>query len=140
MGPVQLARVGALTFDTFSTKHQLLEASRQLWKAAVLIHAEVFAGVSLALKGGSGDAELLLARRKAVTLAYSAVRKDVSESIRKLLLPKTFSELGPSAKLAKLRLASVNKGKIKTFSRTAPHMRALTGVRFCFQSFASSIR
>ena len=92
--------MGALTFDTFSTKRQLLEAPMQLWKSAVLIRAEVSSGASLALKGASGDAELLLTRLNSTTLADSAVRKDVSKSIRNLRLPRTFSELGPIGKIS----------------------------------------
>ena len=138
--PYQLAKIDAETFRSFQNKNSLPEISNQLWKAAILLHAECSAGASLALKGASGDAELLLTRLKAVSLADSAIRTDVSESLHKLKLPKSFSELGPTAKLAKLRQASVDKGKIKQFFRTASHMNALAGVRFCFQSFASALR
>ena len=64
---------------------------------------------------------------KAVTLSDSAVRKDVSKSIKKMRSPETFADIGPMAKLAKLREASVRKFKIERFFKTASHMHALTG-------------
>ena len=140
LSPDQLARTDAIAFNTFIAKRELKADALLLRKAAVLAHADVSAGSSLALKGASGDAELLLTRLKAVDLADSAVRKDVSKSMRKLRLPKNFSELGPTAKLAKLRQASANKDKINRFPMTSAHMNALTGIIFRFQSFASSIR
>ena len=72
---------------------------------------------------GSGDADLLLARLKAVALADSAVRKDVLKSIRELRLPKTFSELGPTEKLPNLRQSTVKKGNPPGFSHIFTYAR-----------------
>ena len=55
-------------------------------------------------------------------------------------MPKTFPNLGPAAKLNKLRQASVNQFKIRRFFRTASQQNALTGIRQVFGSFASAIR
>ena len=84
------------------------------------------------LQGGGGEA--LLTRLNAVTLADSEVRKGVSESIREIRPPKTFSDMAPMATLAKLREASVRKVKIDRFIKNASHMRALTGFVSVFES------
>ena len=125
-----LARVGKLFFTRLIAQHHINVGDIQLWKAAVLLHADSSAGATMTLKGASGNAEILLTRLNAVTLADSAVRKDVSRPTRMLRMPKSFSELGPTAKLNKLRQASVSKNKTTRFFRTASHMRALEGVRF----------
>ena len=68
------------------------------------------------------------------------MRKDVSHSLRKLRLPKSFPELGPASKLNKMRLASVNQPKIVRFFRPASQRRALIGAGAFFGGFASALR
>ena len=109
--PAKLALVDALTFNATIAKYELKIETSQLWRACVLVFVDTSAGSSLALKGVSGDAESLIIRLKAVSLAGSAIRKEVSDSMHSMKLPKSFSDLGPSAKLAKLRQSTVSKDK-----------------------------
>ena len=138
--PAKFALIDSLTLNATITRYDLKIETFQLWRARVLVFADTSGGAALALKGASGGAETLLTRLKAVTLADSAIKKDVSLPMRNIKLAKSFPDIGPTAKLAKLRQAAANKDKIKTFSRTSTHANALTGVRFCFQSFASAVR
>ena len=128
--PSLLARVGANSFTAFVTRRNLDLAAFKLWKAAVLIFADASDGVVLALQGASGDAETFIKRVESIAIADNAVRNEVSDSMRRLKLPKSFSALGPAAKMAKLRQASVNKTNIRNFPRTAAKNHSLAGIRF----------
>ena len=73
--PFKLAQVCADTFKALTNKHSLNDCAFKLWKAAALVFVDLSAGTCLALKGASGDAESLLIRLKAVSLADSAIKK-----------------------------------------------------------------
>ena len=117
--PIHLAKLDSIALTAFSTAKSPPPIAVQLWKAAVLVFADAATGIITTLKGISENAELFLNKIKAASLTDSAVRKDVSKALRKLRLPKSFSDLGPTAKIQKLRIASVNKTKITNFS--VPH-------------------
>ena len=97
------------------TYRPIIFGRRQSWPAPSFLPVP-----ALPSMGVPGDAELLLVRMIEVPLSDSAVRKDVSRSIRKLRLPETIEELGPPGKMDKLRQASTIKDKIDLFSRTSP--------------------
>ena len=138
--PSHLAVIDHQTLSATSSSKPLFEKYFLLWKAAALVYSNATSGAHLVLLGASTNAETLLHRLKATSLVDSAVRNDVNEALSKIRLPKEFENLGPTAKLDKLRKASVNKTKIRTFFRTASQAHSLIGVRFCFRSFSSAIR
>ena len=98
------------------------------------------AGATLGIKGASQDEEHLLLRLKATKWADSAVRMGVSAGWEAIEMQKSFFSLGPCSKLKKLRHASLNQHKIRSFFRSSAHMNTLTGLRIFFGSFASTIR
>ena len=138
--PNSLARATAAEFTALSTVNTSPPLAQQLWRDCALVYSDISEGQLQNIKGISANAETLLSRIKAPSIADSAIRRDVSSSHSKLRMPKSFHHLGSDAKLAKLRLASVSKLKIRRFPRTSSQMNALLGVRFCFRSFASAIR
>ena len=138
--PSELASADAMSFQAVATARSFDPVAIQLWKASVLVFADISEGSSLALKGASANAEQLISRLKATTWVASAVNKDVTKSLGKLRMPKDFPALGPAAKLNKLRLASTNKVKVRRFFRTASQRNSLIGIRHVFGSFASAIR
>ena len=138
--PTHLAKADYSSFTAVAHSHSFDPLAHQLWKAAVLVFAGNSAGEILNLRGASADAESLLRQLRLANRATLAVTRDVNSSLAKLRMPKSFKLLGPAAKLAKLREASVNTHKVKCFFRVASQQHALTGVRFCFASFASAIR
>ena len=86
--PSALAKVDMATFKALTSPHEPRQAVFQLWKSASLLYAGASAGAILALNGISDDAEALLLRLKAVSLADSAIRKDLNDSMSKMRLPE----------------------------------------------------
>ena len=75
--PSQLASDDALTLNSVIAWRDLKIGTFQLWRACVLSFVDTSAGAALMLKGASSDAETLPTRLKSVSLADSAIRKDV---------------------------------------------------------------
>ena len=114
------------------TQHTLSLTSIQLRKAVVLAFADASAGAIFPRNGDSGHAAALIDRFRAGSLEDWAIHNDVSKSIRMLRLPETSAYIVPVSKVAKLRESPVRRVKIHRFFKTASHMCAFTGVRFCF--------
>ena len=100
--PAKLSLVDPHTVQTETLSHRLPLPAIHLWEASALVFSENSGGSIPALKGASADAESLPIRLKAVSLADSAVRKDVAKSIKKTALPKNFFRFGPNGQTSQI--------------------------------------
>ena len=138
--PRKLATVHSVELEAALAATVFREPATQLWRACVLLFADLSSASFLLLKGVSIDAEKLISQLKTAPARFQAVHSDTKYALQHVKSKRDFDSLGPSAKLQRLRNAHLPQFKLNRFFRTASQNLALQGILKCFPSFAAGIR